>query len=45
MIGESIVKQESPYIGLRVLTKLIEKLDITAAAWEQYTRNAALTDL
>ncbi|CAD8206139.1 unnamed protein product [Paramecium octaurelia] len=45
MIGESIVKQESASIGLRVLIKLIEKLDISPAAWEQYTRNVALTDL
>ncbi|CAD8179644.1 unnamed protein product [Paramecium octaurelia] len=45
MIGESIVKLQSPVIGVRVLTKLIEKLDITVAVWEQYTRNTALTDL
>ncbi|CAD8119650.1 unnamed protein product [Paramecium sonneborni] len=45
MIGESIVKQESTCIGLRVLIKLIEKLDISPATWEQYTRNVALSDL
>ncbi|CAD8206268.1 unnamed protein product [Paramecium pentaurelia] len=45
MIGESIVKQQSASIGLKVLIKLIEKLDISPAAWEQYTRNVALTDL
>ncbi|CAD8084108.1 unnamed protein product [Paramecium sonneborni] len=45
MIGESIINGEQVNVGLRVLIKLIEKLDIQPAAWEQYTRNVALTEL
>lgn len=34
MIGECIIKGESVAVALRVLMKLIEKLDIQPAAWD-----------